>query len=207
MEALPVTINCIKKKLHIFFLYSLVFTLSKISRIYCEALGDGDKLYSINAVDIHGQNVTLEKFKGKVLLIVNVATYCGFTQNHYKDLVKLQDMYSKSKFSVLAFPCNQFGEQEPDTDEEIFEFLRDVYKVNFPVFSKIEVTGENAHPLYLYLKDINGKAPTWNFWKYLISHKGTLLNAWGPMTSVESISDDIHRAVNAVGKTIPSEEL
>lgn len=206
MEALPVTINRIKRKLHIFFLYSVVFILSKISGTLPDTIGNGDKLYSINAIDIHGENVTLEKFKGKVLLIVNVATYCGFTQNHYKDLVKLQDLYSKSKFSVLAFPCNQFGEQEPDTNEEIDEFLRDVYKVNFPVFSKIEVTGENAHPLYSYLKDTSGKGPTWNFWKYLVSHKGTVLNAWGPMTSVESISDEIHRAVSAAEK-IASEEL
>ncbi|XP_076355823.1 glutathione peroxidase 7-like [Tachypleus tridentatus] len=152
-------------------------------------------LYNLTAFDSKGQKIFLEQFRGKVTLVVNVATYCGFTRDHYPALVKLQDILGSKKFSVLAFPCNQFGEQEPDSDEEIEEFVKQMYKVNFPLFSKIDVVGKNAHSVYKNLKAQSGKEPKWNFWKYLVDHHGYVINAWGPGVSVEDIFDDVKSAV------------
>lgn len=183
--------------------------------LLCKCLGlfanGDDAFYKLSAVDIYGKEVSFDKFRGQVVLIVNVATYCWYTKGHYTELVKLQDILGNNKkIVVLGFPCNQFGEQEPDTNNEIEEFVRSVYKINFPLFNKIEVKGENVHPVFQYLKAQSGKEPTWNFWKYLIDHNGKFVNAWGPGVSVESIFNEIKSAVDKAENTshsTPSKEL
>ena len=162
----------------------------------------------------NGEEVGLDTFKGKVLLIVNTASKCGLT-SQYEGLEKLYDTYKEKGFTVLGFPCNQFGGQEPGTDEEISSFCSLNYQVEFPLFQKIEVNGENAHPLYQYLReqapeeeiDVNStlykhlqnKAPEllegstikWNFTKFLIDQEGIVVKRFSPITTPEEIENDI----------------
>jgi glutathione peroxidase len=162
----------------------------------------------------NGEEVGLDTFKGKVLLIVNTASKCGLTPQ-YEGLEKLYDTYKEKGFTVLGFPCNQFGGQEPGTDEEISSFCSLNYQVEFPLFQKIEVNGENAHPLYQYLReqapeeeiDVNStlykhlqnKAPEllegstikWNFTKFLIDQEGIVVKRFSPITPPEEIEKDI----------------
>lgn len=168
-----------------------------------------ENFYKLSAVDTNGNNVQFEEFRGKVVLIVNVATYCGFTKGHYTELVKLQSILGhKKKLVILAFPCNQFGQQEPDSDQEINEFVQTVYKINFPLFKKIDVIGENAHPVFQFLFEESGKKPTWNFWKYLIDHSGNFINVWSPFTSVSDIVEEVKLALSkAEMQSIPAKEL
>ncbi|KAG8232611.1 hypothetical protein J437_LFUL010734 [Ladona fulva] len=111
-----------------------------------------EDFYSFVVKDIRGEDVPLEKFRGKVSLVVNVASECGYTDSHYKALKRLHDILSfHGKFNVLAFPCNQFGEQEPLENDQIEEFAVNEYGVEFPLFGKINVIGENSHPAFKYL--------------------------------------------------------
>ncbi|XP_006818548.1 glutathione peroxidase 7-like [Saccoglossus kowalevskii] len=98
-------------------------------------------------------------------------------------------------FTILAFPCNQFGNQEPKTNDLIEKFAKDNYAVNFPMFSKIDIVGDSAHPLFKYLSGVSKKEPTWNFWKFLVDHKGHVINSYGPWISVDSIYPEIIAAV------------
>ena len=136
-------------------------------------------IYSISVDDIHGRQTDLHQYKGKKLLIVNVASECGYTPQ-YDDLEKLYSEY-KDKLVVLGFPSNDFGGQEPGTNSEIEQFCRSKYSIDFPLFSKIDVIGDTAHPLYKWLSNEkqngwNNQPPTWNFWKYLIDENGNLIN-------------------------------
>ena len=129
-------------------------------------------IYEFSCEDSSGQTVDLSDFKGKTLLIVNTASQCGFTPQ-YEGLEKLQNNYSSEVFSVLAFPCNQFGGQEPCTNEQITEFCSLNYGNTFPIFSKIDVNGENAHPLFKFLTSekkglLGTQKIKWNFTKFLI---------------------------------------
>lgn len=138
-------------------------------------------IYSISVDDIRGKQTNLLQYKGKKLLIVNVASECGYTPQ-YDDLEKLFSEY-KDKLVVLGFPSNDFGGQEPGTNSEIEQFCRSKYSIDFPMFSKIDVIGDNAHPLYKWLSDEkqngwNNQPPTWNFWKYLIDENGNLVNCF-----------------------------
>ncbi|XP_067118402.1 glutathione peroxidase 7-like [Centruroides vittatus] len=180
----------------------LLFTL-------CNFINADDRFYKLSAIDTNGNEVQFEEFRGKVVLIVNVATYCGFTKDHYTELVKLQNILGyKKNLIILAFPCNQFGQQEPDSDKEINEFVQTVYKINFLLFKKIDVIGENIHPVFQFLFEESGKQPNWNFWKYLIDHSGNFLNAWSPFTSVSAIFEDVKSAVEkADHHAIPLKEL
>ncbi|XP_063057485.1 glutathione peroxidase 7 isoform X2 [Engraulis encrasicolus] len=123
----------------------------------------------------------------KVSLVVNVASDCGFTEEHYTDLQLLQRDFGPYHFNVLGFPCNQFGQQEPGSDKEIDSFVRRAYSVSFPLFSKIAVKGAGANNAFKYLTDSSGKEPDWNFWKYLIDVDGKVVDAWGPQTSVKEV--------------------
>ena len=171
-------------------------------------------VHSFQANLSNGEEVGLDTFKGKVLLIVNTASKCGLTPQ-YEGLEKLYDTYKEKGFTVLGFPCNQFGGQEPGTDEEISSFCSLNYQVEFPLFQKIEVNGENAHPLYQYLReqapeeeiDVNStlykhlqnKAPEllegstikWNFTKFLIDQEGIVVKRFSPITTPEEIEKDI----------------
>ncbi|XP_031565435.1 glutathione peroxidase 7-like [Actinia tenebrosa] len=137
------------------------------------------KFYDITAKDIYGRDVLMgDHFRGKVVLIVNVASECGYTDLHYKQLVDLQSRFSVDHFVILAFPCNQFGSQEPNRNSAIHRFVRKKYKVQFRMFSKINVIGEQAHPLYKFLESQTRRSPTWNFNKYLIDREGNVEKYW-----------------------------
>ena len=150
--------------------------------------------------DSSGQTIDLSDFKGKTLLIVNTASQCGFTPQ-YEGLEKLQNNYSSEVFSVLAFPCNQFGGQEPGTNEQITEFCSLNYGNTFPIFSKIDVNGENAHPLFNFLTSekkglLGTQKIKWNFTKFLINKDGEPVNRYGSSTTPEQIQSDIEKLIN-----------
>lgn len=154
-------------------------------------------VYDFSAKSIDGEETPLSRFKGKVLLIVNVASRCGFTPQ-YAGLEKLYEKYKKHGFEVLAFPCNQFGGQEPGTESEIKAFCETNYGVKFPLFAKIEVNGENAHPLYKFLTKekpgiLGTEAIKWNFTKFLIDRKGNPVKRYAPNVSPEDIAPDIEK--------------
>ena len=157
-------------------------------------------IYDFSCKDSSGAEVNLSDFRGKTLLIVNTASKCGFTPQ-YNGLQSLQEKYDSEKFSVLAFPCNQFGAQEPGADNEIQEFCSLNYKTTFPVFSKIEVNGENAHPLYKYLCSekkgaLGSKKIKWNFTKFLINERGEPVARYASTTTPDKISKDIDKLIN-----------
>ncbi|XP_022101692.1 glutathione peroxidase 7-like isoform X2 [Acanthaster planci] len=146
--------------------------------------------YSFSADDPRGVEVSLNVFRGKPALVVNVASECGYTEGHYEDLVWLSKQPEMNeRLHILAFPCNQFGQQEPASNQEILDFVQKTYGVTFPVFGKIDVIGKYAHPAYIYLSNASGKQPTWNFWKYLVDRQGRVIDAWEPTTSVREIYD------------------
>ncbi|XP_072130756.1 glutathione peroxidase 7 [Mobula birostris] len=147
--------------------------------------------YAFKTVNIRGKLISLEKYRGSVSLVVNVASECGFTEDHYKDLQQLQRELGPMHFNVLGFPCNQFGNQEPGTDQDIEKFVRKTYGVSFPLFSKIAVKGTGANAAFKYLIDSIGKEPDWNFWKYLVDPNGKVVNAWPPNVSVVEIKPQI----------------
>ncbi|XP_042191864.1 glutathione peroxidase 7 [Callorhinchus milii] len=147
--------------------------------------------YSFKVINIRGKLVSLEKYRGSVSLVVNVASECGLTENNYKELQQLQRDLGPNHFNVLGFPCNQFGSQEPGSDQEIESFVRKTYKVSFPMFSKIAVKGIGTNAAFKYLIDAFGKEPDWNFWKYLVDVNGKVVSAWGPTVSIEKIKPHI----------------
>lgn len=154
-------------------------------------------IYDIEVETIDGKKISLNEYKNKVLLIVNVASKCGFT-SQYEGLEKLYDKYKDKDFVVLGFPCNQFMNQEPATNEEIKEFCSLTYDVSFPMFSKIDVNGDEAHPLYKFLKSkasgfLGTEAIKWNFTKFLIDKNGNIINRYSPSTTPKSLEDDIEK--------------
>ena len=158
-----------------------------------------NSLYDIDVQSIDGKPITLSIYQGKVLLIVNVASYCGFTPQ-YKALQELYEQYKDRGLVILGFPCNQFGRQEPNADADIKIFCEEKYHVTFPLFSKIEVLGDRAHPLYQYLTNakpglLGTKAIKWNFTKFLISHQGDVLKRFAPKTKPEALVGAIEQAL------------
>ena len=152
-------------------------------------------IYDFNVTDINGQNVCMSKYKDKVLLIVNVASKCGFT-NQYEGLEELFRRYKDKEFMVLGFPSNQFARQEPGTLEEIKEFCTNNYNITFDLFSKIDVNGQNELPLYTYLKDeargiFGTKQIKWNFTKFLVNSKGNIVKRYSSLVKPEDIEEDI----------------
>jgi glutathione peroxidase len=143
-------------------------------------------LYGFSANLIDGQPISLSYFRGRVLLVVNTASHCGFTPQ-YAAMEELYNLYSSRGFEVLAFPSNQFGKQEPGTAAEIAEFCNRNYKVNFPLFAKVDVNGPEAHPLYQWLKEqkrgfLGMSRIPWNFTKFLIDRKGEVVSRHAPST-------------------------
>lgn len=151
-------------------------------------------IYDFKVHNAKGEEVPMTEYQGKVLLIVNTATGCGFTPQ-YEGLQKLYDRYNDRGFVILDFPCNQFGHQAPGTEEEIQEFCTLKYKTTFPLFEKIEVNGKNADPLFDFLKKQKGgflgKDIKWNFTKFLISRDGNVVERYAPATKPEKIESDI----------------
>ena len=147
-----------------------------------------ESIYDLKLKDIDGKDTTLNAYKGKVLLIVNVASKCGYTKQ-YAGLEALQQKFQKQGFTVLGFPCNQFGGQEPGSNEEIKQFCSSKFNVTFPLFDKIDVNGANRNPLYVALAGKDSPFPgdiKWNFNKFLIGKDGKILQRFGSSAAPES---------------------
>ena len=160
-------------------------------------------VYQFEASSLTGQPVPLTDFRGKVLLIVNTASECGFTPQ-YAGLQTLQDTYQTRGFDVLGFPCNQFGKQEPGDAEQIGAFCESRFHVTFPMFEKIDVNGAEAHPLYKWLTSekpglLGTQAIKWNFTKFLLRRDGTIFKRYAPTTKPEEIRGDIETLLNDPG--------
>ena len=157
-------------------------------------------IYEFDCKNAQGNTVSLSEYKNKVLLIVNTASKCGFTPQ-YEGLNSLHLKYSDKDFSVLGFPCNQFGKQEPGTNQEIQEFCSIHFQIEFPVFGKIDVKGPTADPLYQYLTEkkpglLGSKNIKWNFTKFLVDQNGNVIARFAPKTKPE----DIEKKINALLK-------
>jgi glutathione peroxidase len=153
--------------------------------------------YEFSARDIDGTERSLAEFRGKPLLIVNVASKCGFTPQ-YAGLQQLHRQYAPQGFAVLGFPCDQFGHQEPGDEAEIRQFCQTKYDVTFPMFAKIEVNGAKAHPLFQWLKDqkpgvLGTRRIKWNFTKFLVDGSGQVLRRYAPTDKPERIAADVER--------------
>ena len=154
-------------------------------------------IYDFNVTTITGEDISMSKYKGKVLLIVNVASECGFTPQ-YEGLEKLFQTYKEEGFMVLGFPCNQFGGQESASEEKIRFFCEGTYDVHFDMFSKVDVNGENASPLYRYLKKeqtglLWSESIKWNFTKFLVDREGNVVKRYGSSTKPAEIAGDIEK--------------
>ena len=155
-------------------------------------------IYDFTVKDDAGKDVSLAEYKGKVLLIVNTATRCGFTPQ-YKDLEPLYQKYHAQGFEILDFPCNQFGQQAPGTIQEIHQFCTANFDIHFPQFDKIDVNGENAHPLYTWLKaQAGGGDIKWNFTKFLVGRDGKVIKRYESRDQVAAIEADMQMEVNPV---------
>lgn len=156
-------------------------------------------VYDFSVKDQSGNDVSLSIFKGKVLLIVNTATKCGFTPQ-YAELEELYEKYSEQGFEILDFPCNQFFRQAPGSDEEINQFCSMTFNTKFPRFKKIEVNGDRAEPLFIYLEKQNEKGKIksikWNFTKFLIGRDGEFVERFAPTAKPKSFEDKIVEALS-----------
>ncbi|MBC7969782.1 MAG: glutathione peroxidase [Verrucomicrobia bacterium] len=158
-------------------------------------------IYDFTATDIDGKPVSLSTYRNSVLLIVNTASQCGFTPQ-YQGLQALQDKYASQGFVVLGFPCNQFGQQEPGSTSEIQSFCERRFGVTFPLFQKIDVNGQNAHPLYKYLTKaapgiFGTEAVKWNFTKFLVDRAGNVVKRYSSLTKPEDIEKAIQTLLQA----------
>jgi glutathione peroxidase len=159
-------------------------------------------LGDFHAVTIDGNEQDLGTYVGKVVLVVNTASECGLTPQ-YEGLQQLYDAYADRGLTILGFPCDQFGHQEPGTEDEIASFCQRNYGVSFPMFAKIQVNGSGTHPLFAWLKDekrgLGGRAIKWNFTKFLIARDGTVLDRYAPQTEPAELTEDIEKALAAEG--------
>ncbi len=157
-------------------------------------------LHDHHATAIDGQDVDLATYQGQVVLVVNTASQCGFTPQ-YQGLQELHERFGEQGFGVLGFPCNQFQEQEPGDDAAIAGFCERSFGVTFPMFSKVEVNGEGAHPLYRWLRSekggLGGDRIKWNFTKFLVGRDGEVIKRYAPTTKPEKIAGDIEKALAA----------
>ena len=174
--------------------YKIILVLSLIFS-FINAKENQMSIYDFNVKTIDAQEISMSKYKGKVLLIVNVASKCGFT-SQYEGLEKLFEKYKNEDFMVLGFPSNQFANQEPESNEKIKEFCSLTYDVKFDMFAKIDVNGKNESPLYTFLKNeqkgiLGTKDIKWNFTKFLVDKNGNIINRYGSSTTPESIEKDI----------------
>ncbi|XP_057750580.1 probable glutathione peroxidase 8 [Arachis stenosperma] len=160
-----------------------------------ETSKDPKSVYDFVVKDAKGDDIDLSSYKGKVLLIVNVASKCGMTNPNYAELNQLYHKYKHKGLEILAFPCNQFGDEEPGSNDQIVEFVCTRFKSEFPIFSKIEVNGDKSAPLYKFLKSgkwgIFGDDIQWNFAKFLVDKNGQVVDRYYPTTSPLSLERDI----------------
>ncbi|WJX53935.1 putative phospholipid hydroperoxide glutathione peroxidase 6, mitochondrial [Trifolium repens] len=158
-------------------------------------------IHDFTVKDAKGNDVNLGDYKGKVLLIVNVASQCGLTNSNYTELTQLYDKYKSKGLEILAFPCNQFGGQEPGSLEEIQNTVCTRFKAEFPIFDKVDVNGSDAAPIYKYLKSskggLFGDGIKWNFAKFLVDKNGNVVDRYAPTTSPLSIEKDLVKLLAA----------
>ncbi|XP_050218055.1 phospholipid hydroperoxide glutathione peroxidase 1, chloroplastic [Mercurialis annua] len=176
--------------------------LSKIRSFGVSARAATEKsIHDYTVKDIDGKDVSLSKFKGKVVLIVNVASKCGLTSSNYTELSHIYEKYKTQGFEILAFPCNQFGGQEPGSNPEIKQFACTRYKAEFPIFDKVDVNGPNTAPVYQFLKSsaggFLGDLIKWNFEKFLVDKNGKVVERYPPTTSPFQIEKDIQKLIAA----------
>ena len=157
-------------------------------------------IYDFEVTTIAGERLRLDAYRGRTLLVVNVASKCGFTPQ-YAGLEAIYRKYSTQGFAVLGFPCDQFGHQEPSNETEIKDFCQRTYDVTFPLFAKIEVNGPREHPLYRFLKSARRgflwtKAIKWNFTKFLVDQKGNVIRRYAPVVNVERIEPKLKRLLS-----------
>ena len=158
-------------------------------------------VYDFEASDIKGQQNKLDKYKGKVLLVVNTASKCGLTPQ-FEGLESLYKKYQPQGLEIIGFPCNQFGKQDPGSNDEIEEFCQLNYGVSFPMFAKIDVNGSGTHPLYQHLKQeapglLGSKKIKWNFTKFLINKNGEVISRFAPATTPEKLESAIEAALTS----------
>jgi glutathione peroxidase len=181
-----------------FSLLSLFFTSAALAEI--------DSVHSLNVKDINGEDVDLSVYKGKVLLFVNTASKCGFTKQ-YADLVELQKAYADKGVVVLGFPANNFGNQEPGSNQQIIEFCSSKFGVDFPMFSKVSVKGADQSPLFAYLTQADNPDFTdgvkWNFEKFLVNSNGVLVRRF--RSNVNPNGATVRSAIDALTESIPSD--
>ncbi len=156
------------------------------------------KLQDFSATAIDGQEIDLSTYDGKVVLVVNTASKCGLTPQ-FEGLQQLHEQYGEQGLTVLGFPCDQFANQEPGSEDEIAEFCQRNYGVSFQMFSKIDVNGDDAHPLFKWLREqksgLLGNKIKWNFSKFLIGKDGDVIDRYAPTTAPEKLGDDIEKAL------------
>uniref|UniRef100_A0A8C9ZXB6 Glutathione peroxidase n=1 Tax=Sander lucioperca TaxID=283035 RepID=A0A8C9ZXB6_SANLU len=147
--------------------------------------------YSFEVKDAKGRTVSLEKFRGKASLVVNVASQCEHTEANYISLQELHRELGTSHFNVLAFPCGQYGDTETGTSRDIEAFAKSIYGVTFPFFSKIKIMGSEADPAFKFLTDSVQKIPKWNFWKFLVNPEGKVVRFWRKDEPMESVRQEV----------------
>ena len=153
-----------------------------------------DDIYQFEVLDGNGDSVALSQYRGKVLLVVNTATQCGYTPQ-YTDLQRIYEAYKDSGFVILDFPCNQFGSQAPGSYDDIHDFCTGRYGITFPQFAKIDVNGANASPLYVWLKTKKPGDIKWNFTKFLLDRKGEVIRRFEPANSMSTVESAIVKAL------------
>lgn len=151
--------------------------------------------YSFQVLNSRGKLVSLEKYRGKASLVVNVASKCEHTDKNYRGLQELQRELGPMHFNVLAFPCNQFGKSEPGTNSQIDSFSKTTYGATFPIFGKIRVLGNESEPAFRYLVDTTKMEPRWNFWKYLVNPKGQVVKVWRTEDPMAAIKQNVSELV------------
>lgn len=169
-------------------------------RMNSQTNGLSDSVYDFTVGRLNGEPVSLAEYRGKVLLIVNVASQCGFTPQ-YEGLEALYRKHHAEGLEILGFPCNQFGGQEPGSAEEIQTFCSTKYDVSFPLFAKLDVNGEGAHPLYRWLKSkakgvLGTESIKWNFTKFLLDRRGNVVERYAPATTPAQLEDGIKRLLS-----------
>ncbi|KAM3847814.1 putative glutathione peroxidase 8 [Vipera latastei] len=188
----------LKNKVFIIFI-SMVLCTAILGLLQLKFLKPRYKdFYSFEVKDWKERTTSLERYRGKAALVVNVASYCQHAEKNYNMLQELQREFGPYHFTVLAFPCNQFGELEPGLNDEIIYFAKSNYGVTFPIFSKIKILGSEASPAFKFLIDASKKEPRWNFWKYLISPEGKVVKYLRPEEPIENIKQDIAALVREI---------
>ncbi|XP_053264285.1 probable glutathione peroxidase 8 [Podarcis raffonei] len=198
LTACPLKSSRLKTRILIIF-FSMVLFTAILGLLQLKYLKPKVKdFYSFEVMDPKGRAVSLEKYRGKVSLVVNVASYCQHTEKNYIMLQELHREFGPYHFTVLAFPCNQYGETEPDTSRRIEYLAKSNYGVTFPIFKKIKILGSEASPAFQFLIDSSKAMPRWNFWKYLINPDGKVVKFWRPEEPIESIKPDVAALVRQI---------